>query len=133
MNLKLRRSARTPHSEEISIFDTDIKDEGGEPVNIGKIDVHYVEDQIVGTLLIWAEYAANLTQRTPDVTMTDLIDQILEEITDPIGVPVEYGIEVYYPALAQHEFVSNYEEDDEDIMDFEDEEEPTDGTNGRIH
>ena len=52
MNIKLRRTARTSHSEEIAIFDADNRDEEGEAMHIGKIDVHYVEDQIVGTLLI---------------------------------------------------------------------------------
>src|SRR5689334_21515191 len=137
MNLKLRRSARTPHSEEISIFDTDVKDEQEEPVNIGKLDLHYVDDQIVGTLLIWAEYASNFAtaQRGTPMTMTDLIDQILDEICEPLGVPAEYGIEVYYPRLDQHEFASNYDEfEDEDLMD-EFAGEDVEGTdhNGRIH
>ena len=34
-----------------------------EPASIGKIDLHYVEDQIVGTLLIWAEYATAFSRR----------------------------------------------------------------------
>jgi hypothetical protein len=132
MNLKLRRSARTPHSEEISIFDADVKDENEEPMNIGKLDVHYVEDQIVGTLLVWAEYAGRLNadQRT------DLIDEILDEVSEPLGVSAEYGIEVYYPRLEQHEFVSNYDEfEDEDDLIDEFEEEPADGTerDGGIH
>ena len=138
MNLKLRRSTRTPHSEEISIFDTDVKDEDDEPVRIGKLDVHYVDDQIVGTLLIWAEYATNFAtaQRGTDMTMPDLIDQILEEISEPLGVPAEYGIEVYYPRLDQHEFVSNYDEfeDDEDLLeDFEDETKNGKERDGRLH
>jgi len=137
MNLKLRRSARTPYSEEISIFDTDVKDEQEEPVNIGKLDLHYVDDQIVGTLLIWAEYAANFAtaQRGTPMTMTDLIDQILDEISEPLGVPAEYGIEVYYPRLDQHEFVSNYDEfEDEDVLeDFGDEDAEERDHNGRVH
>ncbi|HMA35937.1 MAG TPA: hypothetical protein VKY74_15850 [Chloroflexia bacterium] len=138
MNLKLRRTARTPYSEEISIFDADVKGEDDEPVNIGKLDVHYVEDQIVGTLLIWAEYAQNFAtaQRGTDMTMTDLIDEILDEVSEPLGVSAEYGIEVYYPRLDQHEFVSNYEDlDDEEILDEFDDDESTNGSepNGRVH
>ncbi len=137
MNLKLRRSARTPYSEEISIFDADVKDEQEEPTNIGKLDLHYVDDQIVGTLLIWAEYAANFAtaQRGTPMTMTDLIDQILDEISEPLGVPAEYGIEVYYPRLDQHEFVSNYDEfEDEDVLDdFDDEDVEERDHNGRVH
>ena len=138
MNLKLRRSARTPHSEEISIFDTDVKDENEEPVNIGKLDVHYVDDQIVGTLLIWAEYASNFAtaQRGTPMTMTDLIDEILDEVSEPLGVAAEYGIEVYYPRLDQHEFVSNYDEfEDDELLDEFEEDEETEGSdhNGRVH
>ncbi|HUR04454.1 MAG TPA: hypothetical protein VM347_18060 [Nonomuraea sp.] len=139
MNLKLRRSARTPHSEEISIFDMDVKDEDSEPVNIGKLDVHYVDDQIVGTLLIWAEYASNFAtaQRGTPMTMTDLIDEIVDEVIEPMGVSEIYSIEVYYPRLDQHEFVSNYEDfdEDDDEMLFDEDEESNNGTDrdGRIH
>ncbi len=135
MNLKLRRSARTAHSEEISLFDSDIKDENGEALNIGKLDVHYVDDQIVGTLLIWAEYAAQFSAANGGQAMSDLIDEILDEISEPLGVAAEYGIEVYYPRLDQHEFVSNYDElEDEELVEDElpDEHDGVEG-NGRIH
>ncbi len=135
MNLKLRRSARTAHSEEISLFDSDVKDENGEALNIGKLDVHYVEDQIVGTLLIWAEYAAQFAATNGGGAMTGLIDEILDEISEPLGVAAEYGIEVYYPRLDQHEFVSNYDELEDDELiedDLLDERDGTEG-NGRIH
>jgi hypothetical protein len=138
MNLKLRRSARTPHSEEIAIFDTDMKNEDEEPASIGKIDLHYVEDQIVGTLLIWAEYATAFTTANQGrMTMTDLIDEIVDEVSEPLGVAEVYSIEVYYPRLDQHEFVSNYdefEEEDEDLMEeFEDESTNGAEPNGRVH
>jgi hypothetical protein len=139
MNIKLRRTARTPYSEEIAIFDADSRDEGGEPVNIGKLDVHYVDDQIVGTLLIWAEYATNFNRTRPadsGETMTDLIDEILGEVSEPLGVAAEYGIEVYYPRLDQHEFVANYDEDEEEELEGEyadDEVGLTDERDGRIH
>ena len=135
MNLKLRRSARTAHSEEISLFDSDVKDENGEALNIGKLDVHYVDDQIVGTLLIWAEYAAQFSAANGGGAMTGLIDEILDEISEPLGVAAEYGIEVYYPRLDQHEFVSNYDElEDDELVEDEipDERDSIEG-NGRIH
>jgi len=135
MNLKLRRSARTAHSEEISLFDSDVKDENGEALNIGKLDVHYVDDQIVGTLLIWAEYAAQFSAANGQGAMTGLIDEILDEISEPLGVAAEYGIEVYYPRLDQHEFVSNYDElEDDELVEDElpDERDGIEG-NGRIH
>ena len=141
MNIKLRRTARTPYSEEIAIFDAEAQDENGDTLNIGKIDVHYVEDQIVGTMLIWAEYVQNFNHAhgaESDETITDVIDEILAEICEPLGVAPEYGIEVYYPRQAQHEFVANYDEDEEDLEEeeFEDEDEDDRAPNereGRIH
>src|SRR5438874_11930522 len=117
MNLKLKRMTRTPRSEEISIFDVDTRDEHDEPVNIGKLEVHYLDDQIVGTLLIWQEYATGFNRtHAPgsDVTIDTLIDEILVEVSEPLGVPGEYGIEVYYPSVKNHFFVSNYSDEDED-------------------
>ena len=43
MNLKLKRVVRTPHSEEIAIFDGDTRDENNQAVNIGKLEVHFLE------------------------------------------------------------------------------------------
>src|SRR5881296_1608688 len=117
MNLNLKRVTRTPHSEEISIFDADTRDEHDQAVNIGKLEVHYLDDQIVGTLLIWQEYATGFNRtHAPgsDETMDTLIDEILSEISEPLGVPVEYGIEVYYPSVQNHYFVSNYSDEDEE-------------------
>jgi hypothetical protein len=116
MNLKLKRVTRTPHSEEISIFDADTRDEHDEAVNIGKLEVHYLDDQIVGTLMIWQEYATGFNRTHgpgSDETMETLIDDILTEVTEPIGVASEYGIEVYFPSAQNHQFVSNYEEDEQ--------------------
>ena len=118
MNIKLRRTARTPYSEEIAIFDADVRDPQGEATHIGKLDVHYVDDQIVGTLLIWAEYVTNFTRTRAESgeTITDVIDEILGEISEPLGVAETYGIEVYYPRLDQHEFVANYDEDEDEEL-----------------
>jgi hypothetical protein len=114
MNIKLKRAVRTPHSEEIDIFDGDIHDEHNEAVNIGKLEVHYLEDQVVGTLLIWQEFAEgfNRTQGS-HVLMDDLIEAILSEVTEPIGVSSEYGIEIYFPSVINHQFASHYSEDEE--------------------
>src|SRR5205814_6936302 len=105
MNLKLKVTARTPQSEAIAIFDADTRDENDKAVNLGKMDVHFVGDQIVGTLLIWQEYATGFNRtHAPgsDVTIDTLIDEILVEVSEPLGVPGEYGIEVYYPSVKNH-------------------------------
>jgi hypothetical protein len=115
MNIKLRRAVRTPHSEEIDIFDADTRDEAGDAVNIGKLEVHYLDDQVVGTLLIWEEYAQAFNRMQGSrLLMDDLIDAILTEVTEPIGVPSEYGIEIYFPSVINHSFASNYSDDEED-------------------
>lgn len=120
MNLKLVRNTRTASSEEISIYDVDTRDANDSHVKLGKIDVHYVEDQIVGTLLIWHEYAEGYRRsHTPgiDVTLDEVIDAILTEISEPVGVSATYAVEVYYPPMSGASegpaFVSNYPDDEE--------------------
>ncbi len=112
MTIKLKRASRTPYSEEITIQFTDIRHLEGEEANIGKLDVHYLGDQIVGTLLIWQEHATAFSQAGIDID--EVINEILTEVSEPIGVPSEYGIEIYYPSLAKQDFVSNYADDEPD-------------------
>src|SRR5262245_54165675 len=117
MNIKLKMTARTANSEEMAVFDADTRDEAGDAVNIGKVDVHFVEDQIVGTLLIWQEYATGFTRThgsNPEMTLDILIDEILTQVSEPLGVPAEYGIEVFYPSVTNHQFVSNYADDEDE-------------------
>lgn len=124
MNLKLKRVVRTPYSEEIAIFDNGTRDANDDAVSIGKLEVHYLSDQIVGTLLIWAEYAQGYKAThgpESDETLDDVIDAILSEVSEAVGVATEYGIEVYYPSVTNQSFISNYA--DEDDGDEEDEEE----------
>ena len=124
MNIKMKRVVRTPSSEEIAIFDTDTRDETEAAVNIGKLEVHYLEDQVVGTLLLWQEFMRGFAATYPpgsDLTMDDVIDQILSEVTDALGVPGEDGIEVYYPSVSNQGFVSNYavaDDEDEDETEY---------------
>jgi hypothetical protein len=122
MNLKLKRTARTPYSEQITLFDADVRDENGDAVSIGKLEVHYLPDQIVGTLLIWQEYAtgyARLHGPGSEDAMDVLIEQALAEVSEPLGVPAEYGIEVYYPSVSGHSFVSNYADEGEEDTEAE--------------
>ena len=117
MNIKLKLTARTANSEEIAIFDTEMRDEAGNAVNIGKLDVHFVDDQMVGTLLIWQEYSTGYTRTHgpgSDETFDMVIDEILSQVSEPLGVPAEYGIEVFYPSVSNHQFISNYAEDDDE-------------------
>jgi hypothetical protein len=114
MNIKLKRAVRTPHSEEIDIFDANIRDEHDQAINIGKLEVHYLDDQVVGTLLIWQEFAEGLNRsQGSHVILDDVIDAILTEVTEPVGVSSEYGIEIYFPSVINHQFASHYVEDEE--------------------
>jgi hypothetical protein len=117
MNLMLRRSTRTASSEEILIFDADNRDANGAAVNIGKMDVHYLDDQVVGTLLLWNEFITGFDQAhgpEDDESLDVVIQQIMAEITDALGVPSEYGIEVYYPSVQNYQFVSSYADDEDE-------------------
>ena len=59
-----------------------------------------------------------------DLTLDDVIDQVLSEVTESLGVASEYGIEIYYPSVSSQGFVSNYavsgpgHEDDDESDDF---------------
>jgi hypothetical protein len=112
MFIRLKRISRTPYSEEITILLSDEGRFGDEQMDIGKLNVHYMADQIVGTLLIWEEHAAAFA-KSPGSTLDDVIHEILTEISEPIGVPSEYGIEIYYPPLAKQDFASNYVDDED--------------------
>ncbi|HET6313393.1 MAG TPA: hypothetical protein VFH60_06120 [Chloroflexia bacterium] len=124
MNLMLRRSTRTATSEEVLIFDADNRDANGAAVNIGKIDVHFLDDQVVGTLLLWNEFITGFDQAhgpQDDESLDVVIHQIMTEITDALGVPSEFGIEVYYPSVQNYQFVSSYADDEaEDESDVAD-------------
>lgn len=133
MNLKLKRATRSPHSEEIVIFNADDVDDNGMAVNIGKIDVHYLDDQVVGTLLIWEEFATGWTRAHggSQQAIDEVIDQIMSEITDPLGVAGEYGIEVYFPSALSYRFFSSYADEQGD--DAEGSEEAEDASYGHVN
>jgi hypothetical protein len=119
----LKRTVRTPNSEELAVFDADTRDEHGSAVNIGKIDLHFADDQVVGTLLLWQEYVTGYNRTHgpgSEENLDMLIDAILAEATEPVGVPGEYGIEVYYPSVTEHQFISNYEDDEDEVAEAED-------------
>jgi hypothetical protein len=114
MIIKLKRASRTFHSEEITIQFSDDQHLNGDLVDIGKLDVHYLGDQIVGTLLIWQEHANAFSQTGSGIDLDEVIDEILTEMSAPIGVPSEYGIEIYYPSLAKQDFISNYADEEQE-------------------
>ncbi len=117
MKLKLHRTVRTPHSEEIYVYDLDEKDDAGEPLDIGKMDLHYTEDQIVGTLLLWQDWQEGVGA---SLDLQAVVDEILEEISEPLGVPAEYDIEYYLCNRDSRQFVSNIDDDFDEMYDSDD-------------
>lgn len=103
MNLKLRRLVRTNSSEQYALFDLDQVDGAEQPLTIGKVDLHYTGEGVYGTLLLWDESTRQLrpTQRR------DFVNAILDEITQPMGVPNEYVVEFFMPMLDQYELYHN--------------------------
>ena len=126
MRLKIRRRIRTTNSEQWTLFDLDQTDSQGDVLNIGKIDLHYDLDTVYGTLLLWKEFTEGYTGET----LQPVIDAIVGEATEPIGVAGDYSIDYFTPSLAEYKFFSNFdleEEDDEDDDEDEDEDNEDEG------
>ena len=87
MNIKLQRVVRTPLSEEIVVRDVDQPDRDGAPRTIGKLDVHYTDEGVYGTLLL------------------------IDELTGAIGVAETYNIELYCPDMKRYKLYSNLPEE----------------------
>ncbi len=121
MNLKLKRLVRTPNSEQYALFDLDQIDEEDEmPATIGKLDLHYTAEGVYGTLLMWDE-----STRTLGVERRkEFIYALLDEVTQPMGVPNEYVVEFFAPTLDFYEVFHNVGLAEEDEEDEEEELEP---------
>jgi len=85
-------------------------------VDIGKMDVHYTTDQIVGTVLFWKDWHASEAAASPN--LQPIVDEVLEELAEPLGVSGEYDIEYYICDRDSRQFVSNID----DEFDFEEDE-----------
>jgi hypothetical protein len=104
VNLKLKRLVRTSSSEQYALFDLDQVDaEDQLPLTIGKLDLHYTGEGVYGTILLWDEATRQLkpTQRQ------EFIYALLDEISQPMGVPNEYVVEFFTPTLDQYEVFHN--------------------------
>jgi len=115
MNLKLKRLVRTNSSEQYALFDLDQMDDAYQPTTIGKLDMHYTNEGIYGTILLWDDVSRDMAieQRK------DLVQILLDEISTPMGVPNEYVFEFFAPTLDEYEVIHNV---GLDVMD-----EPTEG------
>jgi hypothetical protein len=106
MNLKLKRLVRTPYSEQYALFDLDRLDASSEPMSVGKLDLHFTAEGMYGTLLLWQDVASHLlpSQRRA------LVEALLSEISQPMGVPESYAVEFFTPSLVDYELLHNLEE-----------------------
>lgn len=109
MNVKLRRLVRTPSSEQYALFDPDRTDANYDPLSIGKVDVHYTDEGIYGTFLLWKQAVADLA---PDQVQA-FVEATLQELSEPMGLPAMYAIEFFSPALNSYQLYSNVEEEED--------------------
>lgn len=109
MNIRLQRVVRTALSEEIVIRDLDQADKEGEARTIGKLDVHYTDEGVYGTLLLWPEVLEGLSG--PELE-TLVQGTIIEEVTSAIGVAESHNIELYSPDMKRYKLYSNLPEDE---------------------
>lgn len=114
MNLKLKRLVRTASSEQYALFDLDeVDDEDEMPVTIGKLDLHYTGEGVYGTLLLWDD----TTRQLGVEGRKEFIYALLDEVSQPMGVPNEYVVEFFAPTLDYYEVFHNVglaEEENED-------------------
>jgi hypothetical protein len=108
MNIKLQRVVRTPASEEIVIKDLDQADEESGPKTIGKLDIHYTDEGVYGTLLLWPDVVDTMSKSARD---TFVQEAIIDELTGPIGVSESFNIELYSPDMKRYKLFSNLPEE----------------------
>ncbi|MEA3337798.1 MAG: hypothetical protein U9R25_18045 [Chloroflexota bacterium] len=116
MNLKLRRLIRTPYSEQYALFDLDASagnranQENGDPPSIGKLDLHFTDNGVFGTILIWDSVTATFT----DDQRGAFIEALLSEISQPMGMPDSFAVEFFSPNLDTYNLYHNIGHDNED-------------------
>jgi hypothetical protein len=104
VNLKLKRLVRTHSSEQYALFDLDQVDaEDQLPLTIGKLDLHYTGEGVYGTILLWDD----TTRQLKAAQRQEFIYTLLDEISQPMGVPNEYVVEFFAPTLDQYEVFHN--------------------------
>jgi hypothetical protein len=132
MYLKLQRVVRTPRSEKIGLFDLDERDDLNQPINFGLLHVHYLADEVRGTLLLAPAYWQRIQQQLrlarhnadplaayaphqrdaqeateADAILIDFVDGIMREICEPPGVAGGCRVLVCFAAPGQRQFLSN--------------------------
>ena len=101
---------RTVSSEQYALYDLSQLDAEQQPTTIGKLDLHYTAEGLYGTLLLWGEELQELrsSQRRT------FIRALLDEVSQPMGVPNEYVVEFFAPTLDAYEVFHNVDVDELD-------------------
>ncbi|MCB0094810.1 MAG: hypothetical protein KDE46_03780 [Caldilineaceae bacterium] len=107
MNLKLKRLVRTTSSEQYALFDLDQLDQQRQPMTIGKLDMHFTGEGVYGTVLFWDD----ASRRLQPEQRRKFIHALLDELSQPMGVPNEYVIEFFAPMLDSYEVFHNVAEE----------------------
>ncbi|MCB0045967.1 MAG: hypothetical protein KDD92_11080 [Caldilineaceae bacterium] len=108
MNLKLKRLVRTNSSEQYALFDLDQRGPDRQPKTIGKLDLHFTGEGMYGTMLLWDE----TSRRLPREARSSFVHALLNEISQPMGVPNEFVVEYFAPGLNSYELFHNVELDE---------------------
>jgi hypothetical protein len=104
LNLKLKRLVRTTSSEQYALFNLDQGDASSDALNtIGKMDLHYTAEGVYGTLLVWDDRIRDMDSELRGQFVYGLLD----ELSQPMGVPHEYVVEFFTPSLDQYEVFHN--------------------------
>ena len=103
MRLQLRRIVRTAQSEQYALFDLEQLDEEALPLSLGKVDLHYTAEGTYGTLLLWRAYFAEFS----DEELRQIVQEIMDELSAPMGVPGEFLIECIFAAEEDYKVYSN--------------------------
>jgi len=103
VNLKLKRLVRTHSSEQYALFDLDQVGADVLPLTIGKLDLHYTGEGVYGTALLWDEASRELSP----AARQRFIRALLNELTQPMGVPSEFVVEFFAPSLDDYELFHN--------------------------
>ncbi len=107
MNLKLKRLVRTHSSEQYALFDLAQTDDEGEPLTIGKLDLHYTGEGTYGTILLWEMGPQQIEPERRRL----FVRALLSELVLPMGLPNEFVVEFFAPTLDEYEVFHNLDED----------------------
>jgi hypothetical protein len=99
----MKRIVRTLQSEQYAFFDLDHLDKDGLPLSLGKADLHFTDQAVYGTLLLWRAHFAHW----PDGQLRSFVQELMDELGTPMGVPGEFVIECVLADEQDYSLYSN--------------------------